>query len=154
MLTSEYVTENIYQFGFNFADEDQAAVQLYEDIGEGNNESYVRFWAQYSDAQAAATGWQVAMFISGNRTAANVITLYGGTNGVLSVMGTGSATYGSPFDAHLYFFTENVSGSPGGGCSSRRYSFAACHAGLTGTQVTNLYTRVRALRTALGGGSI
>lgn len=91
-------------------------------------------------------------FLSGNRTAANAIALYGArsdtahfaiTNGTGNQDGSLVATY--PMTA----FALNADGTPTA-FSDHTLSFLALHSGLTQTQSSNVWNRVRDFRTAVG----
>jgi hypothetical protein len=96
-------------------------------------------------------------FATASRTAANALALYFVTNGVhhLAVAGTGNQTGSTATMTNMVlggYWSESVP-AVGAGFSPYRASFAAVHAGLTQTQASNLWTRVNAMRTAMGGGN-
>jgi hypothetical protein len=95
-----------------------------------------------------------ASYLSGNRTAANAIALYVGTNGThyLATNATGAQT--GDTSTMTNFVTHAISGSSGIQLwSPDTISFIAVHSGLTQTESSNLYNRVHTMRTAMGGGS-
>lgn len=99
-----------------------------------------------------STNW--ASFLSGSRTAANAIAMYGGTNGtffsITNATGTqnGNTSTLTNSMAHA-LWNQSATASQ----TSDRLSFLGLHSGLTQTQTSNLYVRVHNLRTTLGGGS-
>lgn len=116
-----------------------------------------RCWAFTGSANFAtgSVGSTTNGWLSGNRTAANAITLYKArSDTTFAVVATETGTQsGSPTGtAPLTVFAMNCAGTP---CaySAPTISFVAITAGLTQAQSSNLYTRVVALRTALGGGN-
>ena len=93
-----------------------------------------------------------AGYISGNRTAANAIRLDWVTNGVhnIATNGTGNQT-GAKGTFSTLVFAANSSGTPAL-YDGDTVSFLAVHNGLTQTQSSNVWERVKALRTGFGGG--
>lgn len=94
-------------------------------------------------------------YFSGNRTGAAAEAIYGASSGSAHhSLASGSGAPGSTFPAYsLPIFCWNNAGSIGS-YSSKQFSFAAIHEGLTITQSADFYTLIQALRTSLGGGFV
>jgi hypothetical protein len=93
-------------------------------------------------------------FLDGNRTASNAFAVYWVTNQVHNVMTNGVQlmTSGSPTITNIYAMALSGPGLAASGFSDHTVSFLALHSGLTQTQSSNLWNRVKDMRNAVGGG--
>lgn len=122
-------------------------------VGEWKCWKYLNPGADYLQGFAGSSN--KPGFYSGQRTAANAIAVYFADSGnahASLATGSGSQT-GVIVSAALYAFALNVVGSPGS-YSAKRLSFLAMTNGLSAAESAQLYARVQALRTALGGGYV
>lgn len=108
---------------------------------------------------AAPGGATWTAYMSGNRTAANAIALYGARSDLTHTLLT-NATGAKSANTSLYsrsalaFALGSTEGVPTASTySDHTVSFLAFHSGLTQTQSSNLYNRASTLRTSYGGGS-
>lgn len=101
---------------------------------------------------APNAGWEG--YLSGNRTAANAIRLDWVTNQVHNVAtnGTGTTASNNNSMTNMFAFAIANNASTPTAFSSQTISFMAVHGGLTQTQSSNLWIRVRDVRNAFGGG--
>lgn len=94
-------------------------------------------------------------FTSGSRTDATHQYLYGASS--VQAFSQIAFNAGSPGvslpNIDYWLFTQNNGGAQNQ-TSSRRYSFAAIHSGLTSTETQDFYNAVQDFRTSLGGGYI
>lgn len=101
---------------------------------------------------APGTNW--VGYVSGNRTAANAIRLEYATNTVYvtATNATGSTPSNNNLLTNSFAHALYSSGVPVGNWSDRTISYLSVSSGLTVTQSSNQWNRVKDLRTALGGG--
>jgi hypothetical protein len=97
-----------------------------------------------------------AGYYCGSRTASNAINLYyAKSSSAHASIVSGSGTAGALPAFNLFVFDLSLNGAEyASGHSDNRLSFAAVAIGLTSTDSSNLYTRIQALRTSLGGGFV
>ncbi len=109
----------------------------------------------YLDAPVpSGNGTNWAGFMSGSRTANNAIALYVATNNVFQLWtnGTTATTTDNNTITNSFAHAATDFNNTALQWSDRTVSFLAIHSGLSQTQSSNLWIRVQALRTALGGG--
>jgi len=93
-------------------------------------------------------------YLGGYHTASNAFAVYWVTNSVHNVMTntTFLMTSGSPTITNLYAFASSAPGLVASAFSDHTISFMSIQAGLTQTQDSNLWNRVKNMRNSLGGG--
>jgi len=93
-------------------------------------------------------------YLSGNRTAANAIAMYGVTNTVFNIL-TNSATSqtgNNDTQTNSLFAHALANVAVPAGISDQTVSLLALHSGFTQTQSSNLWNRARDFRNSIGGG--
>jgi hypothetical protein len=101
-------------------------------------------------------GGSSAAYFSGNRTAANLSSIYyANTGNAHQQIGTIATMGGTRQNAPAYLLDAfNITGPGCGTISTKRMSFAALHLGLSQAQSLILFNAVQAMRTSFGGGFV
>lgn len=149
-MISQGINENKYDFGYNIGG---AAFELY---GPQSSTIYFRCWVQGNcDVFGYAGGAFPPMYICGSRTAANAIAIYRGITGEHVLVDSDTCKWDSGRAAEIFMYTEStVGGGPAGLYSTKRFSFAAVHSGLTSGESAALYTLVNQMRSGFGAGYV
>lgn len=93
-------------------------------------------------------------FTSGNRLSSTSANIYVANSQIAFVsIGSIATTANTPPGTTMVLFANNNNGVIGT-YSSKRFSFASIHHGLSSAQCQNLFNAVQALRVALGGGYV
>ncbi len=113
-------------------------------------DSYDQVTSRVSGADASFLG-----YVSANRTASNAVAIYKANSSTAHVaVVTGSGSGGSRPVNSVFCFANSLSGALGTAKSTKRFSLAAIHLGLTSGESSLFYDRIQTLRTALGGGFV
>lgn len=127
---------------------------------DNNNAAYAAYGSTPGVDQiyTGNSGW--TGFLTGNKTSSTALAIHRANGGAPSLAQVGTAnggTNGTSIGTDAYIFAGNygtaASGTPSF-YSTKRYSFAAMHDGLTSTEAQSLFNAVQALRVSLGGGSV
>ena len=108
------------------------------------------------NGQASATGLPLGLgFTSSSRLSATSMNIYTANSTVaFSSIASIATTLGVPAHTYsIYIFAKNISGTINS-WTSKRFSFAAIHSGLTLAETQSLYNAVQQMRQAFGGGWI
>jgi len=155
---------NTYDFGMT----DGAGVNMFAFKANDTNVSRAFIWNGSGGAQGFTTTVNCPAnggYFSGNRTstqreglalyfANTTITHSLISSGSLGAGSSGSEGFISGLDVYGVFLgaTRLLPGATSFGSTTNKYSFCACHLGLTETESSNLYQYVNTMRQSFGGG--